>query len=438
NPDLLVLQTQRAKQLLESLGWIISPKSMLIPQQQVQYIGWIWNLTNLTIRMPEDRRRKMISHLIKWNKQSQRRYTVKIRNLARLIGKLVFLKPQFPRVLLHMKLLYRFLNQAKARQGWNGLVQLTPKLRKDLSWQLSKVRENKPQTFEVIPPQALIVTDASRRGWGATLLLNSNKIEFKSGGIWKKSWILKSSNQRELAAVLCAVRRFEGQLKQEQIHSVHLQTDNTTTSYNINRANSSRTLSHLTDTILRTMEQLNIQIRSTHIPGIANKTADSLSRLNRAGDYSLSKKTASRACMMMKFKPTIDLFASRKNRLMKEYCTINQDKEAVARDAFSISWAREQPIIHPPIPLIGRCLKRVLQERIQALIITPKWEGQYWWPLLQQMTVNSLNLGQADQILKNGTIANRKGWALPPGELLASLISGKKEENKEKTCSEKQ
>ncbi|KAA6379680.1 MAG: putative Transposon Ty3-G Gag-Pol polyprotein, partial [Streblomastix strix] len=42
NPDLLVLQTQRAKQLLESLGWIISPKSMLIPQQQVQYIGWIW------------------------------------------------------------------------------------------------------------------------------------------------------------------------------------------------------------------------------------------------------------------------------------------------------------------------------------------------------------------------------------------------------------
>ncbi|KAA6355249.1 MAG: hypothetical protein EZS28_049223, partial [Streblomastix strix] len=41
NPDLLILQTQRAKQLLESVGWMISPKSMLIPQQQVQYIGWI-------------------------------------------------------------------------------------------------------------------------------------------------------------------------------------------------------------------------------------------------------------------------------------------------------------------------------------------------------------------------------------------------------------
>ncbi|KAA6370903.1 MAG: hypothetical protein EZS28_033571 [Streblomastix strix] len=229
-----------------------------------------------------------------------------------------------------------------------------------------------------------------------------------SGGIWKKSWILKSSNQRELAAVLCAVSRFEGQFKQEQIHSVHLQTDNTTTSCNINRANSPRTHTHLTDTIFRTMEQLNIQIKSTHIPGIANKTADSLSRLNRAGDYSLSRKTASRACMMMKFKPIIDLFARRKNHFTKNNCTINQDKKAVTRDAFSISCAREQPIILPPIPLIGRCMKRVLQERIQALIIIPKWQGQYWWPLLQQMTVNSLNLGQADQILKNGTIANRK------------------------------
>ncbi|KAA6360175.1 MAG: hypothetical protein EZS28_044299, partial [Streblomastix strix] len=65
-------------------------------------------------------------------------------------------------------------------------------------------------------------------------------------------------------------------------------------------------------------------------------------------------------------------------------------------------------------------------------------EGQYWQPLLQQITVRSLNLGQADQILKNGSISNRRGWESPPGELLASLISGKKEDNKVKTCSEKQ
>ncbi|KAA6392246.1 MAG: hypothetical protein EZS28_012227 [Streblomastix strix] len=325
--------------------------------------------------------------------------------LTRLIGKLVFLKPQFPRILLHLKLLYRFLNQARARQGLNSLVQLTSKLRKDLSWQLSEVRENKPQTFEVIPPQALIVKDASRREWGVTLLLNSNHIEFMSGGIWRKSRILKSSSLRELAVVRCAVCRFEGQLKQEQIHSVHLQTDNTTTSYNINRANSSRTLTHLTDTILRKMEQLNIQIRSKHIPGTTNKTADSLLRLNRVGDHSFSKKTASRA-----------------------------QKKSVARDAFSISWAREQQIILPSIHLIGLCLKRLLQERIQILTITAKKDRQYWWPLLLQMTVNSLNLGQTDHSLNNGTTANRKIWALTPGELLASLISGKKEENKEKTC----
>ncbi|KAA6373477.1 MAG: hypothetical protein EZS28_030997 [Streblomastix strix] len=117
--------------------------------------------------------------------------------------------------------------------------------------------------------------------------------------------------------------------------------------------------------------------------------------------------------MMMEFRPTIDLFASRKNRLTKKHCTVNQNKKAVARDAFNISWAREQPIIHPPIP--------------------PIWEGQYWLPLFQQMTVSSLNLGPTDLILKNGTIARKSGYVLPPGELLASLICGKEEKNQVKT-----
>ncbi|KAA6403321.1 MAG: hypothetical protein EZS28_001150 [Streblomastix strix] len=337
-----------------------------------------------------------------------------------------------------MKLLFIFLNQAKGPQGWNGLGLITPKLRIYLSWQPSKVRENKQQTFEVIPYQVLIVTEASRRGWGATLQLNNNEIEFKSCGIWKKSSVLKSSNQRGLTDVLCAICRFEKHLKQEQIHQVHLQMDNTTTSYNINRANSSRTLSHITDTILRTMKQFKIQIKSTHIPGIFNKIADSLSRLNRAGDYNLSGKTASRACKWMKFRPTIDIFESSRNRPTKEYCIIIQDRQAEARNAFSISWAREQPIIHPLIALIGRCPKRVQHERIQALIITPKWQGQYWWPLLQQMTVSSVNQGHADQILKNGTIANKRAWALLLGELLTSLISGRKEEKNEKACQKKQ
>ncbi|KAA6392642.1 MAG: hypothetical protein EZS28_011835 [Streblomastix strix] len=290
NPDLLILQTQRAKQLLESLGWIISPKLMLTPQQYVQYIGRIWNLTNLTVTMPEDRKRKMISRLIKLNKQSQRRNTVKIRNLARLIAKLVFLKPKFPRVLLHMKLLYRFLNQAKARQGWNGLVQLTPKLRKDLSWQLSDVRENKPQTFVLIPSQPLIVTDASRRGWELFYYSIVTKPNSKAEESGKRAGSQNPITRKIQQPFFALYDSSEKQLKQEQIHSVHLQTDNTTTNYNINRVNSSRALTHLADIFLRTMEQLNIQIKPTHIPGTANKTVDSLSRLNRAGDYSICKK----------------------------------------------------------------------------------------------------------------------------------------------------
>ncbi|KAA6370257.1 MAG: putative reverse transcriptase, partial [Streblomastix strix] len=431
DPTLLHQQTNKVIQILENLGWIISPKLVLIPMQEIKYFGWMWNFKDLTIRMIEERRRNMINKLLKWNRRSTRRQIVHTRELAKIIGKLVFLKPQFPRILLHMKLLYKTLTHATSQQGWSSYLKLNPKLRRDWSWSLSLIRKNTPQHFQVIPPQVILTTDASRRGWGATFQKINQSTEIKCGAKWKKKWILKTSNQRELAAVYCALLRFGQQLQEEKIHSIHLRTDNTTTSFNINRKNSSRTLSHLTDHILQLAESLQIQLKATYIPGKENQTADSLSRLNRAGDYHLNKRIAEQVFKTMQFFPTINLFANRKTKLTKRFCTINLDHLAVARDAFSISWKAEQPVIHPPIPLIGHCLQRIKQEKIATIMIVPNQEGQYWWPLIQQMTTKQINLGQSSQILKNGPIATRRGWALPPGELLAILVSDKHKEDEE-------
>ncbi|KAA6396593.1 MAG: putative reverse transcriptase [Streblomastix strix] len=361
---------------------------------------------------------------------------VQTRDLAKIIGKLIFIKSQFPRALLHMKLLFRLLNRTTNKIGWNSVLQLHPRLKKDWMWHLSNIKKNNPQHFELIPPQATLTTDASRRGWGATLQFNNSNNLLKTAGKWSRKWILKSSNQRELAAVLCGLRRYENQFKEGKILSLHLRTDNTTTSYNINRANSSITLAHLTDPTLRVAEKMNIQIKATYIPGKENQVADALSRLNRAGDYSINKNIAANLFKKIQFNPTIDLFANRKTKLADRYCTITQDHQAVARDAFSITWSSEQPLIHPPIPLIGRCLKRIQQENLRALMIVPKWESQYWWPLITSMTSKALCLGKSNQILKNGPTANRRGWALPPRDLLAILIDLRKEDKKEKICSD--
>ncbi|KAA6359511.1 MAG: hypothetical protein EZS28_044962 [Streblomastix strix] len=126
-----------------------------------------------------------------------------------------------------------------------------------------------------------------------------------------------------------------------------------------------------------------------------------------------------------------------KTKLTERYCIITQDHQAVARDVFCITWTSEQPLIHPLIPLIGPCLKRIQQENLNALIIVPKQQNQYWWKLIASMTSKAVYLGNSNQILKNRPIVNRRSWSLPPGDLLAILIDLRKEDKKEKICSDK-
>ncbi|KAA6333608.1 MAG: hypothetical protein EZS28_053149, partial [Streblomastix strix] len=197
-----------------------------------------------------------------------------------IIGKLIFIRSQFPIALLHMILLFKLLIRTTNKIRWNSVLQIHLRLKKDWMWHLSNIKKNNPQHFEQIPPQATFTTDASRRGWGATLQFNYSNNLLKTAGKWSSKWILKSSNQRELAAVLYRLRRYENQFKERKILSLHLRTDNTTTSYNINRANSSITLAHLTDLTLRVAEKMNIQIKATYIPGEESQIANTLSRLN--------------------------------------------------------------------------------------------------------------------------------------------------------------
>ncbi|KAA6393058.1 MAG: hypothetical protein EZS28_011418 [Streblomastix strix] len=230
-----------------------------------------------------------------------------------------------------------------------------------------------------------LITDQEKRS--PTFSDNSNLSNSNNRRIQTRMGCIISDNQSKYR---------DQQLKEKKIHSIHWKTDNTTTSFNINRKNSSRILSYLTDQALQLAESLQIQQKATYIPGIENQTADVLSRQNRAGDYHLKKRI----------------------------------EEQI--------WKAEQPVILPPILLIGHCLQRIKQEKVVAIMIVTNWEGQYWWPLIQQMTIMQNNLGQSSQILKNGPIATRRRLALPPGELLAILDSYKNKEDQEKNCIDKQ
>jgi hypothetical protein len=167
-----------------------------------------------------------------------------------------------------------------------------------------------------------------------------------------------------------------------------------------------------------------MQMRASHLPGVQNDIADSLSRLSRSGDYSLDQAVYLRGIRKLRVRPEIDLFANRTNRKCSRYVTAEKDADAVGRDAFSLDWRNSFFLIHPPIPIILKCLRKIIQDRTRAVLILPAWEGQSWYDLLHRVTIRFINLGRSVDILQPGSRMIANGTQLPPGTLLMCHVDG--------------
>jgi hypothetical protein len=96
--------------------------------------------------------------------------------------------------------------------------------------------------------------DASLQGWGGTMTKVATNEQITIGGKWKGRWRLTSSNQRELAAILCGIRFLERNSEIRQYSSLRIDTDNSTASININRGSAATPLAKMLDRILQIAE----------------------------------------------------------------------------------------------------------------------------------------------------------------------------------------
>ncbi|KAA6365507.1 MAG: hypothetical protein EZS28_038965, partial [Streblomastix strix] len=162
---------------------------------------------------------------------------------------------------------------------------------------------------------------------GATLIRENMEKVFAHGE-WKNS-NLKSSNLREVTAVLKALLEFSQELIQQQPIVIQLITDNTVIMYCLNKGKGSITISPLMDKVLKLAEQYSWIIEASHIPGLSNTIPDSLSRLSRCGDYAIKREVLQRTLKELGIQISIDVFATRANRQCMRYCSISKDKFVV-------------------------------------------------------------------------------------------------------------
>ena len=138
--------------------------------------------------------------------------------------------------------------------------------------------------------------------------------------------------------------------------NIHIQLycDNTTScAYLQNFGGKKRDLNELAIDIWNWCTAHSIHLSVSHVAGISNVEADELSRkikddLEWALDANIFQEIVDRFG-----KPDIDLFASRLNHKLKKYVSFRPDPNAMAVDAFSMSWTKHYVYIFAPFSTLN-------------------------------------------------------------------------------------
>jgi hypothetical protein len=429
DPVVLKKQTKEIAEYMEWIGWVLSlDKCEMEPKQQIVFLGWKWDFERMEISMKKERRLEMKKLLLKWITRCQSMKYVNVRELAAVLGKINFLRAQFPRVSLYTAALNRVKVRGVKSGGWNGKVRMSFGEMGELMVIRRWVLRNQPRRFQHSPPQATLVTDASMMGWGA--ILTTQRRQWSYLGEFDGSSIkLTSSNQRETAAVMLALRECLPALKEDNVTSLLVESDNTTTVSNLSKVRGVRSMIKMVRSIFLLLQTWGIVLTAKHRPGIRNEEADALSRLEGAGDYELKEEAFIQGLKQLSEEGEVweelvelDAFATNRNHKLLNYISPSPDPGAEASDAFSVSWKGRKVYAHPPISMVPRVLLKIEIEQVPTVIVTPLWPSQPWWPQLMKLAKHSVTLGKAEELLLPGPMMRKRETKLPPGELMMSRI----------------
>lgn len=374
----------RTLQLLTELGWLVNvEKSVLVPSQQLVYLGIAIDSVRMTFSLPEEKLRKLresVVALLNDNRENR----LSLRTAAKVLGMMTAAAQGIELARLHERpLLQEVQQRLSSGATWEETILLSAATTEACGWWLGEFREW--NGISVIPPgqaTAWLTTDASELGFGVTVKSSSLDIHTQ----WKlpPNQAHRSSNWRELSAIAFALERL-GESLQGQVLQI---ASDSMTSLSCIRHQGSRypELTAVAARVLLLAAQWGIRLATVFVPGKENVVADHLSRwfvADPAG-YQLS------AVVLQRLQETwgplsMDLFASNENRLLARFFSWNYCPQAAGTDAFRQAWP-EWALAHPPMGIIGRVLEKVQRERVRNLVlIAPHWPSQPWWPRLQRL-----------------------------------------------------
>ena len=275
------------------------------------------------------------------------KYKISARELARILGDIV---PSFP-VVTYGPLHYRHLEREKIKGlkyhkgNFEEKIRLSAKAKAEIQRWINNIDDSCHHT-NILNLDTTIYTDASLTGWGITDGISPTR------GLWHKAE-LERINVLELKAIEVGIYTY---CKNKDFLHVRVMCDNVTAISYVNDMGGmkSQTSNNIACRIWDFCTKNQLWVSAAHIPGTINIEADKQSRvLQDATEWKFNPALFHK--IVEKFgKPDIDLFATRINKQLDRYASWHPEPEAMAINAFSLTWNNNYFYMFPRFNLVGR------------------------------------------------------------------------------------
>lgn len=366
-------------QIVDRLGLTVHPtKSVLVPTQEITFVGFVLNSLSMQIRLTDEK----ADCLIQLCTSLLRKLKPTIRDLAQLIGKMVSSEPGVMYAPLFYKSLEIEKNKfLKTNKGdYDAFIQLSQDSRDMIQWWIDNVKDSsKPMSHG--HPTISLYSDSSSKGWGGI----NKTCGTETSGHWSAIEQTEHINVLELKAAFLTLKALCSDSVNEH---VRINLDSTVALSYVQKMGGGRS-EELND-IARDMwlwcRERSIWLSTAHVPGVLNVEADQLSRsMNIDMEWAITDEVFN--VIHYRYGTlSIDLFASRINKRLTNYVSYSPDSQAYAIDALTLDWSLfELSYAFPPFSILGQCLKKIMEDGAEVLLIAPLWTTQTWFPILLSM-----------------------------------------------------
>ncbi len=213
--------------------------------------------------------------------------------------------------------------------------------------------------LEQVSRHAVVYTDASTTGWGATF--NGLAVS----GVWTGPPTALAHKLPRVAGSTPGPEPSQEALTGQARSGPY---GHTVTAAYINRQGGLRfrRMSQLARHLLLWSQKHLRLLRAIHIPGLLNRAADELSRAVLPGEWRLHPQTA----QLIERPSHCQLFTP-------------WPRKYSARNALALSWLRgPRKYAFPPVSLLAQTLCKIREDEEQVLLVAPYWPTRTWFPEL--------------------------------------------------------